>query len=137
MSLTTDLQRIAQRNKAKMVKVAQNSLMRIGGAIVAKSPVDSGRFKNNWMSAYGAPDESTTNSFAKTELGEGRGAVVGRLKAKLDLLDTGQFFYFTNSLPYAQRLEYEGWSSQAPGGMVRITAMEFEQYVRDQATKLK
>jgi hypothetical protein len=136
MSLTADLQRIAQRNKAKMVKVAQNSLMRIGGAIVAKSPVDSGRFKNNWMSAYGAPDESTTNSFAKTELGEGRGAVVGRLKAKLDLLDTGQFFYFTNSLPYAERLEY-GWSQQAPGGMVRVSVASWQSIVEDEIRKAK
>jgi len=136
MSLTTDLQRIAQSNKAKMVKVAQNSLMRIGGAIVAKSPVDSGRFKNNWMSAYGAPDESTTNSFAKTELGEGRGAVVGRLKAKLDLLDTGQFFYFTNSLPYAERLEY-GWSQQAPGGMVRLSVASWQSIVEDEIRKAK
>jgi hypothetical protein len=136
MSLTTDLQKIAQRNKAKMVKVAQNSLMRIGGAIVAKSPVDSGRFKNNWMSAYGAPDESTTNSFAKTELGEGRGAVVGRLKAKLDLLDTGQFFYFTNSLPYAERLEY-GWSQQAPGGMVRLSVASWQSIVEDEIRKAK
>jgi hypothetical protein len=136
MSLTTDLQRIAQRNKAKMVKVAQNSLMRIGGAIVAKSPVDSGRFKNNWMSAYGAPDVSTTNSFAKTELGEGRGAVVGRLKAKLDLLDTGQFFYFTNSLPYAERLEY-GWSQQAPSGMVRLSVASWQSIVEDEIRKAK
>jgi hypothetical protein len=136
MSLTADLQRIAQRNKAKMVKVAQNSLMRIGGAIVAKSPVDSGRFKNNWMSAYGAPDVSTTNSFAKTELGEGRGAVVGRLKAKLDLLDTGQFFYFTNSLPYAERLEY-GWSQQAPGGMVRVSVASWQSIVEDEIRKSK
>jgi len=136
MSLATDLQRIAQRNKAKMVKVAQNSLMRIGGAIVAKSPVDSGRFKNNWMSAYGAPDESTTNSFAKTKLGEGRGAVVGRLKAKLDLLDTGQFFYFTNSLPYAERLEY-GWSQQAPSGMVRLSVAGWQSIVEDEIRKAK
>lgn len=136
MSLTTDLQRIAQRNKVKMVKVAQNSLMRIGGAIVAKSPVDTGRFKNNWMAAYGAPDESTTNSFAKTELGEGRGAVVGRLKAKLDLLDTGQFFYFTNSLPYAERLEY-GWSQQAPGGMVRLSVASWQSIVEDEIRKAK
>lgn len=136
MSLATDLQRIAQRNKAKMVKVAQNSLMRIGGAIVAKSPVDTGRFKNNWMAAYGAPDVSTTNSFAKTELGEGRGAVVGRLKAKLDLLDTGQFFYFTNSLPYAERLEY-GWSQQAPGGMVRLSVASWQSIVEDEIRKAK
>jgi hypothetical protein len=136
MSLTADLQKIAQRNKAKMVKVAQNSLMRIGGSIVAKSPVDSGRFKNNWMSAYGAPDVSTTNSFAKTELGEGRGAVVGRLKAKLDLLDTGQYFYFTNSLPYAERLEY-GWSQQAPSGMVRLSVASWQSIVEDEIRKAK
>ena len=32
----------------------------------------------------------------------------------------GNVVYLTNNLPYAQRLEYEGWSKQAPAGMVRV-----------------
>jgi hypothetical protein len=34
-----------------------------------------------------------------------------------------------NALPYGPRLEYEGWSSQAPAGMVRISVVEFQTFV--------
>lgn len=136
MSLSTDLAKIAARNKAKLLKVAQNSLMRVGGAIIAKSPVDSGRFKNNWLAAYGAPDTSTTENVAKTSLGEGRGAVYERYKAKLSGLDDGQVFYFTNSLPYAERLEY-GWSEQAPAGMVRLSVANWQSIVAEEVARVK
>jgi len=131
MSLTTDLQRFAQRNKAKMVKVAQNSIMRIGGAIVLRSPVDKGRFRASWLSAYGAPDTSDSEAFDKSG-----STAIGKLKAKLNLLDTGQFFYFTNSQPYAERLEY-GWSQQAPGGMVRLSVASWQSIVEDEIRKAK
>jgi len=131
MSLTTDLQRIAQRNKAKMVKVAQNSLMRIGGAIVLRSPVDTGRFRANLLSAYGLPDTGSAETFDKSG-----SAAIGKLKSSLAVLDTGQFFYFTNSLPYAERLEY-GWSQQAPGGMVRVSVASWQSIVEDEIRKAK
>lgn len=136
MSLTTDLQKIAARNKQKLLKVAQNSLMRVGGSIVAKSPVDSGRFKNNWLAAYGAADTTTTSNNAKTAFGVEGGAVIGRLKAKLNGLDVGQVFYFTNSLPYAQRLEY-GWSQQAPAGMVRLSVANWQTIVAEEVARVK
>ena len=137
MTLSTDLAKIAARNKAKLLKVAQNSLMRVGGAIIAKSPVDSGRFKNNWLAAYGAPDTSTTENVAKTSLGEGRGAVYERYKAKLSGLDDGQVFYFTNSLPYAQRLEYDAWSAQAPAGIVRLSVANWQTIVAEEVKRVK
>jgi len=136
MSLSTDLAKIAARNKQKLLKVAQNSLMRVGGSIIAKSPVDSGRFKNNWLAAYGAPDTSTTENVAKTSIGEGRGAVYERYKAKLSGLADGQVFYFTNSLPYAERLEY-GWSEQAPAGMVRLSVANWQSIVAEEVARVK
>ena len=44
----------------------------------------------------------------------------------------GATIYLVNNLPYAVRLEY-GWSKQAPAGMVRITAAEFQSIVDDAA----
>ena len=136
MSLSTDLAKIAARNKQKLLKVARNSLMRVGGSIVAKSPVDSGRFKNNWLAAYGAIDTTVTNNKAKTDFGVEAGAVIGRLKAKVDGLVEGQVFYFTNSLPYAQRLEY-GWSDQAPAGMVRLSVANWQTIVAEEVKRVK
>jgi len=91
-----------------------------------------GRFRANWNLSIGSIDASTTEDIDKT--GE---ATLARAQGKIEGYQMGDKVFITNSLPYAQRLEYEGWSSQAPAGMVRITAMEFEQYVREQAAKLK
>jgi hypothetical protein len=48
----------------------------------------------------------------------------------------GQTIFITNSLPYAQRLEY-GWSKQAPLGVVRITAVEFQSIARQVGAELR
>lgn len=131
MSLTTDLQKIAARNKQKLLKVAQNSLMRVGGRIVVMSPVDNGRFINNWMSAYGSADTATSEALNKTGAES-----VGRLDAKLNGLSVGQVFYFTNSLPYAERLEY-GWSEKAPNGMVRLSVANWQTIVAQEVARVK
>ena len=130
MGLHSDLQRIAQRNKQKAVKVMQNSLMRIGGAIVMRSPVDTGRFRSNWLSAYGAVDTSTNDALDKSG-----GAAIGKLTAAVNTLAANQVFYFTNSLPYAQRLEYDAWSAQSPAGMVRVSVASWQSIVEDEIRK--
>jgi hypothetical protein len=130
MGLHSDLQRIAQRNKQKAVKVMQNSLMRLGGAIVMRSPVDTGRFRSNWLSAYGAMDTSTNDALDKSG-----SAAIGKLTAKVNTLAAGQVFYFTNSLPYAQRLEYDAWSAQSPAGMVRVSVASWQSIVEDEIRK--
>lgn len=131
MSLAADLAKIAARNKAKLLKVAQNSLMRVGGAIVLKSPVDTGRFRANWMSAYGGVDSSTTESISNSGAES-----IGRLNAKLNGLDVGQVVYFTNSLPYAEKLEY-GYSQQAPAGMVRLSVANWQSIVAEEVARVK
>ncbi len=132
MSLTTDLQKIAARNKQKLLKVAQNSLMRVGGSIVAKSPVDTGRFRANWLSAYGAADTDTSELIDKSG-----SQAIGRLDAKLNGLAVGQVFHFTNSLPYAERLEYDAWSQQAPAGMVRLSVANWQTVVAEEVARVK
>jgi hypothetical protein len=132
MGLHSDLQRIAQRNKQKAVKVMQNSLMRIGGAIVMRSPVDTGRFRSNWLAAYGAMDTSTNDALDKSG-----SAAIGKLTAAVNTLAAGQVFYFTNSLPYAQRLEYDAWSAQSPAGMVRVSVASWQSIVEDEIRKAR
>ena len=46
----------------------------------------------------------------------------------------GHVFYLVNNLPYIRRLE-QGWSQQAPAGMVAVTVSEFQQTVARAATE--
>jgi hypothetical protein len=48
----------------------------------------------------------------------------------------GLVFYLTNNVPYAQRIE-DGWSRQAPNGLVALTAVEFQQIVDEAAGATK
>lgn len=132
MSLASDLRRFAQKSNQKMETVIKSSLIRVGSSVVAKSPVDTGRFKNNWLSAYGTIDTSITNA-----LDSSGSQAIGKLVQKAAGVKVGETFYFTNSLPYAERLEYEGWSQQAPAGMVRVSIAAWENIVADEVAKAR
>lgn len=132
MSLASDLRRFAQRSNQKMETVIKSSLVRVGTSIVVKSPVDTGRFKNNWLSAYGTVDASVTQSVDPSG-----SESIGRLKLEAQGIKIGEVFYFTNSLPYAARLEYEGWSEQAKAGMVRGSVAAWESIVADEVSKAR
>lgn len=100
--------------------------------LVLKSPVDTGRFRANWQFGVASPDASVSDRSDKT--GQ---ETLGKISTEiLSANVTGGKFYITNNLPYAKRLEY-GWSKQAPSGMVRLTLMELESYVRDAAAKVR
>lgn len=81
-----------------------------------RSPVDTGRFRANWTFSIGAMDASITAEV-------GSNVAENNAKAQAYPQDTFPVFYLQNNLPYAERLE-DGYSSQAPGGMVAITKAE-------------
>jgi hypothetical protein len=122
MSLADDLKRFAELSIEKQDRVVKSSFIQLGNEMEFKSPVDTGRFKSNWIGAIGRIDDSTTNSTARNAVGE--------LSLKLGAFRLGDVFYYTNSLPYAQMLEF-GLSEQAPAGMVRLTARRWNKIVSD------
>lgn len=50
---------------------------------------------------------------------------VGQSRSLAKIVKAGDVVHITNPTPYANLIEYLGWSSQAPQGMVRITASQF------------
>lgn len=87
--------------------------------IVYKSPVDTGRFRGNWITSVGAISTDTTEATDKS--GE---ATIAKGYAVLDAYPaTMPPIHIQNNLPYAARLE-NGWSKQAPAGMVGLTIAE-------------
>lgn len=74
-------------------------------AIIAASPVDTGRYRSNHIVSVGTADH---------RIDVGHGISVGVIDYKS--LPT---IYIQNNLPYARRLE-DGWSRQAPAGVYAI-----------------
>ena len=95
--------------------------------IVQKTPVLTGRARNNWFPSIGSPSEQRTEKTASVSTtGEPpNGQEKARIKGvtqKLDALPLGQStVYITNNLDYIQRLE-DGYSPKAPpNAMVQRT----------------
>lgn len=121
MSLASDLRRIRDRRNGDIERVAQDALLVLGQRIVTNTPVRDGAAKGNWLSAYGSADTSADESKRDTA---GAGSI-GRLRISLNGFQAGTEFFFTNSLPYAKRLE-NGWSQQAPSGMVKTNIADWQ-----------
>lgn len=80
-----------------------------------------GRFRANWVASLGTPAKTTTDS---TNRGDSEQQALNGAQLPL-----GGKVYFCNSLPYAIRLE-NGWSKQAPAGMVKLTLAQADIKVR-------
>jgi hypothetical protein len=95
------------------------------------SPVRTGRFRGNWFPSVGQMLVRVTDDVDKT--GE-KTFALGRVA--LSQWVPGDTIYITNSLPYAERLEY-GWSKQAPAGVVRLTVQSFNEFINKAAEELR
>ena len=127
MSWAKEAQKNLKLLQEDATKVARESFIQLGSNIVTRSPVNTGRFRSNWLGAYGTYDTTTTE---KTDVDS-----VGEMIVTLNGLTVGDVFYFTNSLPYALRLEY-GYSEQAPSGVVRLSVRGWRKIVDTEIKRL-
>lgn len=101
-------------------KLAMEGLSRM----VLRSPVDTGRFRGNWTVSIGGPDRSASHPEDKNG-----GSTIARGSAPIAALTEPKVVWMLNSLPYANRLE-NGWSKQAPAGVVAVTVAELTAFFR-------
>ena len=80
-----------------------------------------GRFRSNWFLSFGAPSSKTTDSTSEQS---NRLNEVGEI-SKVKYSNT---YTLANNLPYAERIE-NGWSTQAPAGVVAPNASRVERQV--------
>ena len=98
-----------------------NQLMRVvvletDQQVKSQSPVDTGRFRSSWAigeNATGNYDAGTGGSLAPV----GINYTPGNERI-------GNTYSIHNSLPYAERLAYQNWSTQAAAGWVDIIARQ-------------
>src|SRR5690606_7047644 len=115
MSFSADISRWVQKAEGNMDAAVRQAVVLASQSIVSMSPVDTGRFRANWNFSEGVPNEATSQWLDPTG-----GRTLRRIMAQARGVQAGRVYYLTNALPYAQRLE-NGWSKQAPQGMVRLT----------------
>lgn len=131
MSFALDVSKFVEKAKKNPEKVMRQVSIKLFSAIIKASPVDTGRFRMNWMASGGTPADGTTDATDKADTTATSNAANFVLNAA-----DWHTFTLTNNLPYAQRLEY-GWSQQAPQGFVRVNVSRFQQLLNEEASKVK
>lgn len=135
----------ADKTNEKTNLIVKKIVVDIGTRLVLRSPVGDpsywvspppagyvgGRFRANWQYGLDAADTKTSEEIDKTGA-----TTISRVTGEVPSEAVGHVHYITNSLPYSMRLE-NGWSRQAPHGMVALTEEEFTPIVREAAAQLK
>lgn len=78
-----------------------------------------GQFRANWRISFGLPDIKISDS-------TNYASIPMEIKSELEAFKIGDRVVFSNPMPYGPRLEYDGWSTQAPDGMVRPAVKALE-----------
>jgi len=110
----------ATKTERKLDLAVRKISLELFSRVILRSPVDTGRFRANWQVAIGSMPNGTLSLEDKSGT-----ATVSNATARSAGVKAGDVIYLANNLPYAQRLE-DGYSGQAPAGMVGLTVQEFQ-----------
>lgn len=119
----SDFQRKAM---VQVDQVRRASILEMFSLVIDATPVDEGFLKGAWQTTVNSPfygrvsDKDPSGAAAKV-----------RILANMGKLT--EVVWFTNTMPYAYRIEYESWSAQAPGGMVRSNIPRWKSIVAAKA----
>lgn len=145
MTFALDLQRFAEKVKARADEAVGGLVIAFANKIDERSPVGDavywkspppkgyvgGRFRGNWQLGISSMPGGVLNRVDPTG-----GRVRAEIQAVVPEDAAGKVYYLVNNVPYAQRLE-NGWSRQAPTGVVAITVSEFQTLVNDAVINAK
>lgn len=121
-------------------QVVRGTTIKLFTAIIKSTPVDEGRARANWFTTGQKPSDRKTNK--KDEQGASSINEVNRVV--VGIKDWSKFT-LTNNLPYIEVLEFggynegpktiNGYSRQAPNGMVRVNIARFNKLLEQEAKK--
>ncbi len=130
----------AEKTSLDTRKVINAACLQLSTMIIKDTPVGNpalwqspppkgyvgGTARGNWIPSVGSyTPVFDDGAYAKTEVG-----VIEDVE-DISSYAAGSVFYLINSTPYIGRLEYQGWSSQAPTGMVRTNVINFNKALTD------
>lgn len=126
MAFADDVKRFALDVRGESDRVVRTATLELFSGIIKSTPVDTGRARGNWQTSVGQPQGGTLER-------TGMEAALTEVQATVPE-GAGQLVYLSNNLPYIERLE-NGWSQQAPIGMVRINVDRVRQMLATLAAR--
>lgn len=131
MSFSADLSGFAIKATGAVERTRRAIVLELFSSVIKDTPVLSGRLRGNWQTSIGAPKVAelplrggTTPNVVPAELQSEMDVAISQLK------QTDQPIFLRNNLPYAGRIEFDGWShTKAPDGMVRKNVARIQRIV--------
>lgn len=145
-SFSLDVRAFVEKTKKNNETVMRQVSLKLFSAIIKASPVDTGRFRNNWFANTGPTPSVETTTYAGPQ---GTAAINRMSKVVMGSKGMGWTeLTLTNNLPYANIIEYGGYpgdgpntiggfSKQAPQGVVRVNVLRFQQLIDEEAAKVR
>jgi hypothetical protein len=135
MSFKGQLEAFARKADNNMAMATKKVLIDIGARIVERTPVGDptlwsspapkgyvgGRARGSWQYSINVPAAGDPGT-----IDPAGSATIAAITSKINPVPA--IHYISSNLPYMQALE-NGWSSQAPAGMVGLVAVEFSNIV--------
>jgi hypothetical protein len=140
-----NLSQIGGYAEEKMEKLLREVVFETETRLKLGSPVDTGRFRGSWVlgenqaSAYDAGEyQPATGKYRGQTQPPASPALEKRVSIgyQAGQEKIGNVYHISNSLPYAYRLAYEDWSTQAPAGWVDLIGREMQAYAKQQADRI-
>ena len=145
MTFTADLKKFAQKTKADITTVIQESAIDLFSEIIRETPVGdpslwknpppanyvAGSLQSNWQCTLDSP-ASGMWSFAD----KSGNATISAMESVAMSAKPDQTIFLANNLPYGERIEYGAHSTQAPQGMVRVSVTKFHSKLAKEVAKV-
>lgn len=141
MSFAKDFERFAKLTNASLDETGRAIALELFGSIIKDTPVDTGRARGNWQTSIGSPQ---TDQLLDPDPDD----ATAELASAVYNFGGDKTIYLANNLPYAWKLEYggygtgpgaterttrDGYSVQAPYGMVRKNTARIQSIIRKAA----
>jgi hypothetical protein len=144
-TFSAQIQAWIDKTKDDADKIVRYALGTIDARLVQRAPVGDasywkhppppnyvgGRFKANFQMSIGSPATGNLDAIDK----DGSATLASHANI-VSAAKAGAVYYIVNNLPYAKRIE-EGWSRQAPIGLVALTVVEWNNIVENAVNGVK
>lgn len=131
MSFSSQVSAFKKKALENATRIGRQSAFDLYSAITISTPVDTGLLRNNWFITLDIPTSVISGN-------DDEGAYAGiaeEMRQKLEAFKFGTTIFITNNLPYATRIEFDGWSWRKPEGMVRINTIRWASIVSNNVRK--
>lgn len=124
MSFESDLLAFANKSSKELDRIQRKSAFDLFALVVVETPVLAGVLRSNWYPTIGYRNlqQTSLKTVSNTDMQQ-------RIRSALQGASVGNNLFLTNNLPYAERIEFDGYSEKAPDGMVRVNALNWSTIV--------